>query len=106
MSAKRGRPRKQRPVLGTPVADLSQASQRDLETALGIPRHRIQRAIAIASLPEAQFERLLAKPRVASPRRFELLARRGTGKSVRVIRRCPHCGKALQIEGEQLEGSA
>jgi len=99
LSNRLGRPRKKRPQLGASDAELHGASQRDLEAATGIPRHRIARAMLLASLPKDVFEREIAKQRVQSPQQLVLLARQRAGKSTRYQRRCPHCGGTLRTEG-------
>lgn len=93
---KRGRPKKQRPAFGAPITPSMTLA--DIAAATGIPLWRARRAIAIAEVPEAEFDAHLALPQVASPAAVELLSRRRDGKSTEYTRRCPHCGMPLRIE--------
>lgn len=96
MSGRRGpgRPRKQRPALGSEIK--AGMSHRDIASALGISRQGFERWLMMATLPKEDFEAYLAdcneKGKIPSSREVELLARRHAGKSTERERRCPHCG--------------
>ena len=90
-----GRPRKERPKLGDPLRP--GMSLRDIAKAIGQPRSYVERAIALASLPEDLFEELLQAN--VSVHQMQLLARYRAGKSIERERRCPACGHLLWTEG-------
>jgi hypothetical protein len=97
MPKKRGRPRKQRPKRGDPLT--AGMSHRDIAAALGISRRHIATALELATIPKAEFDRLVDAAKPASLSQLRKLARIRTGKSAVYERKCPHCGGIIRLEG-------
>src|SRR5262245_42517651 len=93
---KRGRPRKIRP---TSLEELRPgASILDIAAATGTRRRFIEQWLAIGSIPDEEFERLIESVDPPTVHELELLARSRAGKKTEYERRCPHCGGLLRIE--------
>lgn len=74
----------------------ARSARRQLADKLKLSRHKMYQAIAIASIPTEDFERMINSPE--GPPSLEELARIGRGKQGRPKRRtkaCPHCGETL-----------
>jgi hypothetical protein len=83
--------------LGDPITP--GVSRRDIAAATGVRRSFIALGLALASIPEKQFEALIEADPPATVRQLELLARRQAGKSVKPREhRCPHCGGLIRVE--------
>jgi len=93
---KLGRPRKQRPKLGDPLAP--GMSLRDIEAATGVSRRRLAESLLVADIPADEFEAMIEGDSVPSCAGLLNLARRRARKASEYTRRCPHCGKPLRIE--------
>jgi hypothetical protein len=72
-------------------------SSRDIEAAFGISRRLQAQCLALAAIPEEEFNQLFRRD-IATPRELEKLVRRRARKLTNYTRRCPHCHMPLRIE--------
>lgn len=84
--------RKSRPTLGDPVHP--GMSERDVSVALGMSLRKIWEAKQIASIPEADFDRLVESDDPPTPGELVNMAQNRAG-SKRRNKVCPHCGGRL-----------
>jgi hypothetical protein len=70
-------------------------SLRDMAICLGGSRKFLAEAIAVAAIPEDEFERIVEGP---NPLHVLTVGRRRARKATEYTRRCPHCGVPLRIE--------